>query len=122
VPLKSGNSAETILANYQELRKSGRDRDQAWAIAYEKAGKRRKKGSDKKKVEKTPKKLEKTPSFQELEAETKSIKRQKQKDAIRTVIDWKQSARRNSLFGGHHAVPLNEFGHRPVYPPPTRRK
>ena len=47
MPLKSGSSTETVLANYQELRKSGYDRDQAWAIAYDKAG-RKKKGKKKK--------------------------------------------------------------------------
>ena len=43
MPLKKGKSQETISKNIAELRRSGRPADQAAAIAYEKAGKSRKK-------------------------------------------------------------------------------
>jgi hypothetical protein len=46
VPLKRGSSKKTISENIAELIRSGKKRDQAVAIAYDKAGKRgkRKKG------------------------------------------------------------------------------
>jgi hypothetical protein len=48
MPLQSGSSKATILANYKELVRSGRDKAQAWAIAYDHAGKSRKKKKKKK--------------------------------------------------------------------------
>ncbi len=42
-PLRKGSSRAAISANIAELIRSGRPRDQAAAIAYEKAGKSRKK-------------------------------------------------------------------------------
>jgi hypothetical protein len=41
MPLKEGSSQATISENIAELIRSGRDPDQAKAIAYEKAGKSR---------------------------------------------------------------------------------
>lgn len=42
-PLKSGKSRKTISANIAELIRSGRPKDQAAAIAYDKAGLSKKK-------------------------------------------------------------------------------
>ena len=42
-PLRKGKSKKTISSNISELIRSGRDPKQAVAIAYEKAGKSRKK-------------------------------------------------------------------------------
>lgn len=42
MPLKSGSSRSTISSNIGELIRSGRDKKQAAAIAYRKAGKYRK--------------------------------------------------------------------------------
>lgn len=47
MPLKHGSSQETIGANISELVRSGRERDQAVAIAHDKAGKSRDKGKKK---------------------------------------------------------------------------
>lgn len=41
MPLKKGSSQEVIHKNAQELIKSGRGTSQAYAIAYEKAGKKK---------------------------------------------------------------------------------
>jgi len=43
MPLKKGSSKKVISANISELIHSGREKDQAVAIAYSKAGKSRKK-------------------------------------------------------------------------------
>lgn len=43
MPLKSGSSDAVISYNIAELIKSGKKRDQAIAIAYDKAGRARKK-------------------------------------------------------------------------------
>jgi hypothetical protein len=40
MPLKSGSSKKIISQNISELIKSGRKKDQAAAIAYDKAGKK----------------------------------------------------------------------------------
>jgi len=44
MPLKKGSSKKTIQKNIEELIHTGRPADQAAAIAYEKAGKSKKKG------------------------------------------------------------------------------
>jgi hypothetical protein len=44
MPLKRGSGKKTISKNIGELRRAGYKRDQAVAIAYDKAGKSRKKG------------------------------------------------------------------------------
>lgn len=44
MPLKRGKSKKTISSNIAELRRSGYDEAQAAAIAFNKAGKSRKKG------------------------------------------------------------------------------
>lgn len=44
MPLKKGKSKKAISYNIAELRRSGRPRDQAVAIAMEKVGKSKKKG------------------------------------------------------------------------------
>lgn len=44
MPLKQGKSKKTISENITELIRSGRDPKQAAAIAYDKAGKSRKRG------------------------------------------------------------------------------
>jgi len=49
MPLKSGSSKETISSNISELIHSGRDKDQAVAIAMDKAGKGKKSKSKSKK-------------------------------------------------------------------------
>lgn len=55
MPLKSGKSKETISSNIAELRRSGRPRNQAVAIAMDKAGKGKRK-TKKKPKKRTPKK------------------------------------------------------------------
>ena len=42
MPLKEGSDYKTIYANYKKLREEGYAEDQAWAIAYSKAGKSKK--------------------------------------------------------------------------------
>ena len=42
MPLKSGKSKKTIIQNAKEMMASGHSKDQAWAAAYSKAGKSRK--------------------------------------------------------------------------------
>jgi len=49
MPLLSGKSNDVMYSNYKELKASGRADDQAWAIAYSKAGKSKKKKSKGKK-------------------------------------------------------------------------
>ena len=44
MPLKRGSSKKVISDNIAELIRSGKPRDQAVAIAYDKAGKSKKKG------------------------------------------------------------------------------
>lgn len=44
MPLKSGKSKDDVKYNIAELIRSGRPTDQSVAIAYDKAGKSRKKG------------------------------------------------------------------------------
>jgi hypothetical protein len=44
MPLKAGKSKTVISSNIAELRRSGRPRDQAVAIAMDKAGRSKKKG------------------------------------------------------------------------------
>lgn len=43
MPLKNGTSKKVISENIAELRRSGRPKDQAVAIAYSEAGKSKKK-------------------------------------------------------------------------------
>jgi hypothetical protein len=43
MPLKAGSSKKTILKNALEMMRSGHPRNQAWAAAFRKAGKSRKK-------------------------------------------------------------------------------
>ncbi|MFA5542451.1 MAG: hypothetical protein WDA47_01650 [Bacilli bacterium] len=47
MPLKPGKSKKTILKNALEMMKAGHPRDQAWAAAYSKAGKTKKKKKSK---------------------------------------------------------------------------
>lgn len=49
MPLKKGSSKKVIGENIGELIRSGRSKEQAAAIAYDKAGKSKKKAKSKKK-------------------------------------------------------------------------
>lgn len=48
MPLQKGKSQKTINKNYQTLRKEGYPDSQAWAIAYDKAGIKKRAGRKKK--------------------------------------------------------------------------
>ena len=115
MPLKEGDSKETVSENISELVDSGKPQDQAAAIAYDKAGLNKAKGATVSLKDEAPV-TGASPEFYEKRRSKRGWEEARKKDVIRPTSNWDEArkADRKRQKGGfvaaRNADPSQQYG------------